>query len=116
LPISEAGFARHDVIVVPFPFTELPVMKRRPAVVLSNAGWAAASGHLLCAMVTSAAQSAWPGDVAVQDLAAAGLISACVVRLKLFTLPAALVIRRAGRLAATDSTKVTASLRMLLKH
>lgn len=98
MPIYEPG----DVVVVPFPFTDLPVTKRRPALVLSAAAFQKETGHAVCAMITTAQASAWPSDHAIGDLRAAGLTQACVVRMKLFTIDAALVLRRAGRLAAED--------------
>lgn len=102
--------ALYDVIVVPFPFIDEPAAKRRPALVISGEAWNRASGHVVCAMITAANRSAWPLDVTVAELAAAGLDKPCVVRMKLFTLDAALVVRRAGQLGASDRTRVAASL------
>jgi mRNA interferase MazF len=82
------------------------VTKRRPALALSAAPWNAASGHVMAAMTTSGARSGWPGDVALSDLAAAGPEAACVVRGKLFTIPAELVARRAGALGAAGQEAV----------
>jgi mRNA interferase MazF len=96
-------FDADDVIIVPFPFTDRATTKRRPALVLSNAAFNTATGHIIAAMITSAKQSAWPSDVAITDLAAAGLSMPCVVRMKLFTLEAGLVVRKAGRLGAEDA-------------
>ena len=108
------SFARFDTIVVPFPFTDLPVVRRRPALVLSTAGWNRAAGHVVAAMITSAGQSDWPLDVPVTDLATAGLAAPCRVRMKLFTLEANLVVRRAGQLAPVDAAAVEAALARLL--
>ncbi|KAB7648855.1 type II toxin-antitoxin system PemK/MazF family toxin [Polymorphobacter fuscus] len=104
-------FETFDVVIVPFPFTDKATAKRRPAVVISTAGFAAKTGHVIAVMVTSARQSAWPDDVPLTDLAAAGLPTACVARLKLFTLDAALVIRASGRLAAIDAANLAAALK-----
>jgi mRNA interferase MazF len=108
------SFARFDIVIVPFPFTDRPVTRRRPALVVSATAWNGASGHVVCAMITSARQSTWPHDTAVTNLTAAGLTAACVVRLKLFTLEAGLVIRRAGALAEADAAAVTATLTAVL--
>ena len=97
------SFAPYEVVVVPFPFTDRDASKRRPAIILSSAAFNQASGHAVMAMVTSASQSAWPGDVALADLVGAGLTSPCIVRLKLFTLDLRFVIRKAGRLSQADS-------------
>ena len=102
-----------DVVVVPFPFSDRAGQKRRPALVLSRAV-SNRSGHTIMAMITSAAHSGWPGDVPVQELAAAGLNSPCLVRLKLFTLDNRLVLRRIGRLAAAESKQVATHLKSFL--
>lgn len=91
-----------DVVIVPFPFTDRQTRKRRPALVLSNASFNAATQHSVLAMITTADHSSWPGDVRITDPAAAGLPSACLVRLKLFTLDHRLIVKRAGRLGAQD--------------
>ena len=90
-----------DVVVVPFPFTERPGAKRRPAVVLSNREFNR-HGHTILAMITTRAHRPWPGDTEIADLEASGLEVPCIIRLKLFTLDNRLVLRRLGRLSAAD--------------
>ena len=107
-------FERFDIVIVPFPFTDLPVTRRRPALVLSAAAWNAASGHIICAMITSARQSTWPLDVPVTNLAAAGLTTPCVVRMKLFTIEVGFVVRKAGVLGGSHRATVKAALDSLL--
>ena len=65
-------------------------------------------------MITSAKNSNWPLDVEIGDLDSAGLPSASVVRMKLFTLDNQLVIRKAGALAENDRKTVVTALRQLL--
>jgi mRNA interferase MazF len=102
-----------SVVVVPFPFTEKPGAKRRPALVLSNSSFNAA-GHTILAMITTKAQPPWPGDTDVHDLQDAGLRVPCIVRLKLFTLDNRLVLRVAGGLSEQDRAAVAASIRASL--
>ena len=112
---DRAGLVRFDVVVVPFPFTDRAAAKRRPALVLSHAdAFDRVAGHSVMAMITSADHAAWPLDVPVGDLASAGLPSPSTVRMKLFTLDHRLVLRRAGRLAASDAAAVEATLAALL--
>ena len=105
-----------DVVVVPFPFSDGPAAKRRPALVLSRAEtFGEPSGHSVMAMITSAKNSAWPLDVAISDLEAAGLPAASVVRMKLFTLDHRMVIRTAGQLALGDAEEVRTALGELFR-
>ena len=109
-------FEAFDVVVVPFPFTDRAATKRRPALVLSDrSAFNAGIGHVVLAMITSASHSDWPLDVPLADLQAAGLTSASVVRMKLFTLDERLILRKAGSLAAADRKAVAAALKKLLK-
>ena len=103
-----------DVVVVPFPFTDRNATKRRPALVLTGELFNTKAGNSVLAMITSAEQSVWPGDVAITNVESAGLHNDCVVRLKLFTLDHRLIIRKAGTLAGTDQKKLRAAWKTLL--
>jgi mRNA interferase MazF len=109
-----ATFEPYDVVVVPFPFTERPIMKRRPALVISSKSFNAGHDQVVLAMITAARRSTWASDVVIEEWAAAGLAVACRVRLKLFTLPQNLVERRAGMLAPADRDRVHTALRASL--
>ncbi len=103
-----------DVVVVPFPFTDRQASKRRPALVLSSASFNTTTRHSVLAMITSAEQSSWPGDVPITDLDAAGLPSDCLVRLKIFTLDHRLIVKRIGKLAAEDRDVLATRWRTLV--
>ncbi len=93
---------RYDVAVIPFPFAEIPVLKRRPAVVLSGLTFNTANNSTLVAMITSTKQTSWPSDVPLQDLKSAGLSVACLVRWRLTTVPNDLIARKLGKLGGLD--------------
>jgi mRNA interferase MazF len=101
---------RWQVVAVPFPFSERPGAKRRPALVLSNASFNRA-GHTVLAMITTAEHAPWPGDTPLEGPQAAGLHVSCLVRLKLFTLDNRLIQKRLGALIPTDVTRVEANLK-----
>ena len=104
---------RWDVVAVPFPFSDQPQTKRRPALVLS-AGYFNRAGHSVYAMITTKGHRPWPGDTEIQDLEAAGLPRPCIVRLKLFTLDNRLVLERKGRLAPLDTQRVSSEMMQVL--
>jgi mRNA interferase MazF len=103
-----------DVVVVPFPFVDIAADKRRPSVVVSHSVFNGSHGHSICAMITTAARSKWPSDIAITDLKSAGLNRPCVVRWKLFTLPNELILRRAGGLTSSDRDSVASVARDIL--
>jgi mRNA interferase MazF len=83
-------FERGAVVRVPFPYTNRPVVQRRPAVVVSNGSLA--DGHLVwVVMITSAENRTWPGDISLgSDFASFGLPAPSVIRpTKIATIEAA---------------------------
>jgi mRNA-degrading endonuclease toxin of MazEF toxin-antitoxin module len=103
-----------DVVVVPFPFVDLAADKRRPSLILSHTTFNGSHRHSICAMITTAARSKWPSDVAIEDLKLAGLNRPCVVRWKLFTLPNDLILRRTGKLAAGDRDSIASVVHKIM--
>jgi mRNA interferase MazF len=99
-----------DVVVVPFPFTDLPVSKKRPALVLSRRNFNARHRQLTLAMITTAKNSDWPSDMILQDWADAGLPRASRVRFKLFTLDQDLILGRLGTLSPKDQATAKTAL------
>lgn len=109
-----ATYSRHDVVRVPFPFTDRTVEKNRPALILSDrAAFNAVAAHSVMAMITSAQHTRWPLDVSISDLAAAGLPVASLVRFKLFTLDHRLIRGVLGHLCENDASQVAKNVRRL---
>jgi mRNA interferase MazF len=73
-------FRAWDVVKLPFPYTDRPTRQRRPALVIAAGGGLADAGLLWVAMITSAENRRWPGDVEIGALDRAGLPAPSVVR------------------------------------
>lgn len=97
-----------DVVVDLFPFTDAPVRKPRPILVVSSDHFNAAHDQIIGAMITTAQAGAWPSDALIENLRAAGLSHASVIRAKLFTLRRELIATRIGALAETDAKRARA--------
>ncbi|WP_019506134.1 type II toxin-antitoxin system PemK/MazF family toxin [Pleurocapsa sp. PCC 7319] len=108
-------YKQFEVVVVPFPFTDSSAAKKRPALVISDGTkfnkWTQKS---VMAMITTATHAPWVLDEAITDLESAGLKAKSIVRMKLFTLDDALVIKKIGKLATDDRDRVQKSLQQLL--
>ena len=103
-----------DVVSIPFPFTDGPQTKRRPALVLSShTALNDVIEHSVMAMITSAKNTAWPLDMPITDLARAGLSAASVVRMKLFTLDHRFISQKIGVLSLQDQISLKPLLRTL---
>jgi mRNA interferase MazF len=66
-------------------------------------------------MITTATHSPWVLDVSISNLQEAGLKVPSVIRMKLFTLDHALILKRVGHLVIIDRIAVEQALRSLLK-
>jgi mRNA interferase MazF len=109
------SFSQGDVIRVPFPYTDRPARQYRPALVVSKGGIGDGNTLLWVAMITSAENRSWPGDVSFGDsYAEAGLPAPSVIRpCKLATIE----VRNAeplGRVAPRMMGQVAKTLRNYL--
>jgi mRNA interferase MazF len=73
-------FETWDIVRVPFPYVERPVRQHRPALVIAGKDSENGRALLWLAMITSAANRGWHGDVVISDLSEAGLPVPSVVR------------------------------------
>jgi len=106
-------FERGDVVLVPFPFTDLTSVKTRPVVVVSVGDFEAATGDFTVAMVTSVPHNT-PFDYGLRDWRAANLLAPSWVRAKLATLSPRLVRYRPGRITDADLAEVERRVRQSL--
>src|SRR5688572_12254157 len=78
-PVTTTGricmaFNRADVVLVPFPYTNLSATKVRPAIVISSNAYHSTEPDLLLAAITSRVSAATgPLDYVLNDWQAAGL-------------------------------------------
>jgi len=106
-----------DVVVVPFPFTDSALTKRRPALVLSqNSNFGDKIGHSILAMITSRKNVPWPLDCVIKSKKSSGLTAPSVVRMKVFTLDNRLIIRKIGHLSKDDQKQVKQSLSQVFDY
>lgn len=106
-------YQKGDVVLLPFPFTDLTATKTRPAVVVSVSAFEQATGDFTVAMITSVPRTT-PYDYALRDWQTAHLLRPSWVRAKLATLDPALVRYAPGRLSDADFAEVEQRLRRAL--
>lgn len=93
---------RFEVVKVPFPFTDNNATKMRPAVIISSAEFNRHVGKSIMAMVTSSTKTKWLYDTKITNIATTGLTISCCIRMKLFTIDNAFIIKKLGRLSDND--------------
>ena len=107
MPIFEVW----DIVKVPFPYTDRPIRQNRPALVIAAGELEATHGLLWLAMITSAANRGWTGDVLISDMPEAGLPVPSIVRTAKIATIEARDAQRLGTLPPADRNAVSRSLR-----
>ena len=106
-------YKRRDVILVPFPFSDLSYSKKRPALVLVDIP---NRDELICMMLTSSISIDDRVDVSIKDIDLAGLPKPTVARLsRLFTLKQSLVYKKIGVMDNKEFKVIVSKLIELLK-
>ena len=108
-------FEQGDIVRVPFPYTDRSTRQRRPALVISAGGLGEDGRLIWVAMITSAENRPWPGDLPLgPTYRQAGLPAPSVIRAcKLATIEADHA-ERLGRLAPGLMMDVMSQLRRSL--
>jgi mRNA interferase MazF len=93
-----------DVVLVPFPFSDLSAAKVRPAVVLASVG---RSDFVLRQITSNPYGDVHAVELKAADFAAGGLMVASFARPgKLFTANASLIARKVGALTNSATTQL----------
>jgi mRNA interferase MazF len=102
-----------EVVVVPFPFSDLSQSKVRPAVCLADAG---RGDWVLCQITSSPYGDPAAVPLDTSDFASGGLLVSSVARPgKLFTAHAGLVIRSVGALTPAAFARVLSAVVAILQ-
>ena len=108
------AFEVWDIVKVPFPYTDRPVRQRRPALVIAAGELLAEHGLLWVAMITSAANRGWAGDVPIAQLELAGLPIPSIIRPSKIATIEAQDAGKLGVVAEQDQAAVAGYLNQLL--
>lgn len=105
-----AVFKQGDVVKVPFPYTDRSTRQSRPALVISTGSLEDSHRLLWVAMITSAENRGWSGDVPIADLSLAGLPAPSLIRTaKIATIDAA-DATKLGKVSAASLRKVLGAI------
>lgn len=108
-------FQRGDVVLVPFPYTDLSTQKTRPAVIVSSDLYNRIRPDILLANVSSQISQAHPDlDYILNDWAQAGILRPSFVRPKIAAIEPRLIVHHIGHLSDPDQTEVDRRLRLAL--
>jgi len=105
-------YRKWDIIVVPFPFTDLTTVKKRPALVVSPDSYNKSGQDVVIAFLTSRMDVA-PcfGDYRIRFWQESGLPKASLLRMKFATIDREIIVKRIGRLCEKERGSVRNAMR-----
>ncbi len=106
------AFVKGDVVVAPFPFSDLSAAKKRPALVVATL---TGDDVILCQVTSQAVSDRYAVPLADSDFASGGLRQASNIRPnRLFTAESSIVLYRAGTIGAAKIQEVLTKLVQIL--
>jgi mRNA interferase MazF len=102
------SYSKNEVVLVRYPFSDVPASKIRPAVLV---GAQHSSADLFVVPLSSRIAGLQSGEFILSDWAVAGLRVPTTVRRGLYTVRQNLVIKTVGRLSNNDARQLEGSLR-----
>ena len=108
-----AGFIKGDIVVVPFPFSNLSGNKRRPALVLADLP---GDDIILCQIKSQRSKDIYAVEINSVDFVTGSLPNVSNIRpTRIFTADKNIVIRKTGTVKSVITAKVSKILVDLLK-
>jgi mRNA interferase MazF len=106
-------FVKGDVVIVPFPFSDLSNHKRRPALVVATM---LGEDVILCQITSKAVSDSYAIPFSDADFTHGGLHQESNIRPnRLFTADSSIILRRAGVLAVSKVNEVIEMIIKLIK-
>jgi len=116
---STISFSQGDVVLVPFPFTDLSATKQRPALVLSPERLNKIRRDLVLAAITSQVPAVLDEDeilLSTSELGAAGLPKPSIIKLgKIFTIHQGLIRKKLANIGEATLEDVRQKLVELMR-
>ena len=108
-------YERGDVILVPFPFSDQTVTKKRPAVIISSNAYNNASSDIVIMAITSQTErTIGIGECLIENWRDAGLLKPSAIKPAISTIEQKLILKKLGRLSPKDFISMENALKELL--
>ncbi len=106
-----SGYSRGEVVLVRYPFTDLPGSKVRPAIVINAPH---SSNDVFVLPLTSKTARLLAGEFVLKDWSQAGLNVETAVKRGIYTVHQNLIVQRVGNLSGPDLRDLDEALRRWL--
>ncbi|MCT7955487.1 type II toxin-antitoxin system PemK/MazF family toxin [Laspinema palackyanum] len=103
-----------EVVLVPFPFTDLFNKKKRPAVIISSNSYNAQYPDIIIMAITSQLKTSTQlGEVMITSWQNAGLLKPSMIKPVVATVEKGLILRKLGQLQSADSHELQEALKVI---
>jgi len=99
---STIHYKKRDIILVPFPFTDLSTNKRRPSLIISPDDFNQSDDSIIAFITSNIPDQLRFGDYSIKDWKNSGLPLPSIIRMKFATISNSIVIRKLGKLSEND--------------
>lgn len=103
---SMTVYKKWEIVLVPFPFTDLSSAKRRPALIVSPDSYNAGKDIVIAYITSQMNLSPRSGDYDLQRWKNAGLPKPSKVRMKFATLDKNIIVKKFGKLEKEDCEEI----------
>lgn len=108
------GLVKGDVVVLPFPFSDLSTSRRRPAVVIAKGEY---GDVILCQITSKAKKDAEAVELKEKDFQEGKLrIASCVRQRKIFTSDSGLILYRIGRIKKEKTKEIEDAICKIIRE
>jgi len=102
---------RWDIVLVPFPFTDLTTNKKRPALVISPDSYNSGPDVVIAFITSQLKTPARSGDCVIEAWRESGLPKPSQLRMKLATVARSIVLKKLGHLPESEQHRVQTVMR-----
>jgi mRNA interferase MazF len=99
---STIHYKKWDIILVPFPFSDLSASKKRPAIVVSPNEYNLGLDIVIAFITSKIDVKARIGDYRIQEWKKANLPKPSLIRMKFATIDKKIVVKQFGKLCSND--------------
>lgn len=99
---STMSYKTWDIILVPFPFTNLRQVKKRPALILSPPTFNSGRNLVILFITSNIGSPKRTGDHQIKKWKEAGLPKPSLTRMKFATIEKSIIIKKLGTLQSSD--------------
>lgn len=103
-------YKKWDIILVPFPFTNLKSVKKRPALVISPEKYNAGPDLIIMFVTSKISSFGKPGDHKIVEWKKSGLPKPSMVRMKFATIEKSIIVKKLGEMVELDRLKLNKKL------